>query len=486
MLRSPARGTGFAPFGARLLVPLLMLAVMAPPALLLAWLTGPDVVNLQGHAASSAAVVLLLAGMTWQLGRNGWQRRDGRALLGAFASALAGALLAIELAALLLDRPATSTIVRLSGLLVIPAGALVLLATRARFAVRPGRELVVLRTAIITTAIVGAAGALALSWQGLLPGRIGAGSPAALMIAAGGIATVLALAWSTTQTALLTRRRLDGLLSAGLLLLAPALGGMAVSAPGEARWGVAHALLFMGAAMMTVQLTVDLTHPAASRPLTGGVRATSLVERSSHFLGARVSALVERLQEKDPTTAGHVERVAVLAVQVGEHLRLSTGRLRLLAAGALLHDIGKLSVPTEILTKPGPLTAEEFALVQRHPADGRHLLSELGGFHPLILDLVELHHERADGTGYPHGRTHEELPLEVRILAVADVFDALTADRPYRQASSAADALAELDSQAGAGLDPRCVAALRAVLSGEQVAEIEQRVRPGARALANA
>ncbi len=102
--------------------------------------------------------MLLLAGMTWQLGRNGWQRRDGRALLGAFASALAGALLAIELAALLLDRPATSTIVRLSGLLVIPAGALVLLSTRARFAVRPGRELVVLRTAIITTAIVGAAG----------------------------------------------------------------------------------------------------------------------------------------------------------------------------------------------------------------------------------------------------------------------------------------------------------------------------------------
>ncbi len=124
--------------------------------------------------------------------------------------------------------------------------------------------------------------------------------------------------------------------------------------------------------------------------------------------------------------------------------------------------------------------------MQRHPADGRHLLSELGGFHPLILDLVELHHERADGTGYPHGRTHEELPLEVRILAVADVFDALTADRPYRQASSAADALAELDSQAGAGLDARCVAALRAVLSGEQVAEIEQRVRPGARALASA
>lgn len=484
MLRSPNRGTWLARACAQLLVPLLMLAVMAPPALLLAWLSGPDVVELRGHAASSGLVVLLLAVMTWQLGRGGWERRDGRALLGAFATALSAALLTIEVAALLLDRPGTAMIVRLSGLLVIPAGALILLSTRARFAVRPGRELVVLRAAMATTVIVLALGTLALSWPGMLPGQIAAGAPGAIVIAAAGIATVLALAWSTTQTALLTRRRLDGLLSAGLLLLVPALGGMASSAPGEARWGVAHALLFMGAAMMTVQLAVDLTHPAASRPLTGGVRATSLVERSSHFLGARVSALVERLQEKDPTTAGHVERVAVLAVQVGEHLRLSTGRLRLLAAGALLHDIGKLSVPTEILQKPGPLTPDEFEIVQRHPVDGRHLLSELGGFHPLILELVELHHERADGTGYPYGRSREELPLEVRILAVADVFDALTADRPYRRASTAAEALAELDAQAGNGLDARCVEALRSVLSGEQVAEIEQRVHPHAAALA--
>lgn len=423
-------------------------------------------------------VVALLGSMAWRLGRNGWALRDGRALLGAFACCLAGALLCVELVALLLNRPDDSTILRLSGLLVIPTGSLVLLATRARFAVRPGRELVVLRAMLITTTLVAVLGAAALAWPALAPGRIAAGSPLAVSIAVVGISTILTLAWSTTRTALLTQRRLDHLLSVGLLLLAPALGGMALSVPGDARWGVAHALLFMGAAMMTVQLTVDLTHPAASRPLTGGMRATSLVERSSHFLGARVSALVERLTEKDPTTAGHVERVAVLAVQMGEHMRLSTGRLRLLAAGALLHDIGKLSVPSHILQKPGPLTPDEFAVVQRHPSDGRQLLSELGGFHPLILELVELHHERADGTGYPHGRGAHELAVEVRILAVADVFDALTADRPYRRASSAEDAIAELDAQAGAGLDARCVAALREVLSREQVAAIEERVRP--------
>src|SRR5690606_13303066 len=93
------------------------------------------------------------------------------------------------------------------------------------------------------------------------------------------------------------------------------------------------------------------------------------------------------------------------------------------------------------------------------------------------LDLVELHHERIDGSGYPHGRHGDQLPLEVRILAVADVFDALTTDRPYRRAMSAFDALSELADQAGSGLDERCVLALRQVLGSEQLVDIRARVR---------
>ena len=140
-------------------------------------------------------------------------------------------------------------------------------------------------------------------------------------------------------------------------------------------------------------------------------------------------------------------------------------RLRLLALGGLLHDMGKLSVPDHILTKPGKLDDDEFAVIRRHPAWGRELLAELGGFPPLVLDLVESHHERLDGAGYPRGALAGTLPLEVRILTVADVYDALTADRVYREAWSPERAFGVLDADTGSAFDPACVAALRALLA---------------------
>ena len=148
-----------------------------------------------------------------------------------------------------------------------------------------------------------------------------------------------------------------------------------------------------------------------------------------------------RLAEKDGSTAGHTRRVATLAVQIGERLGLPADRLRLLALGGLLHDMGKLSVPDAILNKPGKLTDEEFDVIRRHPAWGRELLTELGGFPELVLELVESHHERLDGRGYPNGAEAAKLELEVRILTVADVYDALTADRVYREAWPAERAL---------------------------------------------
>src|SRR6185312_17339127 len=125
------------------------------------------------------------------------------------------------------------------------------------------------------------------------------------------------------------------------------------------------------------------------------------------------------------------------------------------------------SVPNEILSKPGRLTDEEFAEIRRHPGAGRELLSELGGFPPLVLDLVESHHERLDAGGYPNGRPAGELDLAVRILTVADVYDALTADRVYREAWPAERALGLLESETGTAFDPECVAALRVVVAIE-------------------
>jgi len=143
-------------------------------------------------------------------------------------------------------------------------------------------------------------------------------------------------------------------------------------------------------------------------------------------------------------------------------------RHRQLALSGLVHDAGKLSVPNEILGKPGRLTDAEFHEIRRHPAAGRELLAELGGFSPLVLELVESHHERIDGNGYPNRRLAGELDLAVRILTVADVYDALTADRVYREAWPAGRALALLDEETGVAFDAESVTALRSVVAPER------------------
>jgi HD-GYP domain-containing protein (c-di-GMP phosphodiesterase class II) len=205
------------------------------------------------------------------------------------------------------------------------------------------------------------------------------------------------------------------------------------------------------------------------------------VRNEEAFLGGRVRAILIRLGEKDPSTEGHTRRVATLAVRIGERLGLPEGRLRQLALGGLLHDVGKLSVPNAILNKPGRLTDEEFAEIRRHPGAGRKLLAELGGFPPLVLDLVESHHERLDGGGYPNRIPAGELDVAVRILTVADVYDALTADRVYREAWPSERAIALLEDETGTAFDPACVAALRELVAAEQlgVATTVPLLKPG-------
>jgi HD-GYP domain-containing protein (c-di-GMP phosphodiesterase class II) len=146
---------------------------------------------------------------------------------------------------------------------------------------------------------------------------------------------------------------------------------------------------------------------------------------------------------------------------------LSPGRLRSLAIGGLLHDIGKLSVPDEILQKPGPLDPEEYEVVCTHASLGAQLVVELGGFRDEVRKMVLGHHERLDGSGYPHGRRGPEIDLETRILACCDVYDALRSTRVYRDAWSEEQALDLLRTEAGRTLDADCVAALERVLQSE-------------------
>jgi len=149
---------------------------------------------------------------------------------------------------------------------------------------------------------------------------------------------------------------------------------------------------------------------------------------------------------------------------VGEELGVPPARLRELATGGLLHDIGKLSVPDEVLKKQSALDDAEFAEIRRHPEAGRQLLEELGGFSATVLRLVSDHHERLDGTGYPNGRT--ELPVETSVLAVCDVYDALVSDRVYRAAWTCERALGLLRDERA--FDQTVVAALERVLGAPQ------------------
>lgn len=176
-----------------------------------------------------------------------------------------------------------------------------------------------------------------------------------------------------------------------------------------------------------------------------------------------ILALVRAIEEKDRYTLGHTERVAELSVLIGEELRLPPEKLRVLNEAAMLHDIGKIGIPDAILNKPGPLTAEERRLVEEHSRRGEHILRELRSLQAHISG-VRSHHERMDGSGYPDGLHGEEIPLDARIIAVADVFDALTSTRSYRPAWALDRALDLIDSEAGTKLDPAAAEALHKAL----------------------
>jgi HD-GYP domain-containing protein (c-di-GMP phosphodiesterase class II) len=181
-----------------------------------------------------------------------------------------------------------------------------------------------------------------------------------------------------------------------------------------------------------------------------------------------VDALMLCLRQRDSHTEQHTRRVAARAVQVGEILGLSPLRLRTLAVGGLVHDIGKLAVPDAILKKPGPLDEAEHALIRRHPELGTRLLSALGAVPETSLQLVRDHHERLDGSGYPRGIDEEQLAVETRILTVCDVYDALISPRVYRPAWCHSAAMALLRNGTGTAFDTRCVDALEQTLAARR------------------
>jgi putative nucleotidyltransferase with HDIG domain len=209
----------------------------------------------------------------------------------------------------------------------------------------------------------------------------------------------------------------------------------------------------------------------AFNDLMHGLDAAEAETRAA-YLGA-IRALAAALDARDPYTAGHSERVSAYSVMIGRQMQLGDSEIDVLRLGALLHDIGKIGLADEILRKPGALTAEEFEQIKRHPALGARILRQVPFLAP-HLPIVELHHERPDGRGYPFGLRADDIPLAARIVHVADAFDAMTSARAYRPPRPAADAIIELRGHAGTQFDPASVEAFCAALpTSSQAAEPE-------------
>jgi diguanylate cyclase (GGDEF)-like protein len=181
---------------------------------------------------------------------------------------------------------------------------------------------------------------------------------------------------------------------------------------------------------------------------------------------ATITSLARTIEAKDPYTGGHTERVAEVALLLAKELDFDEAEQRAIGVGAVIHDIGKVGIPDDILLKPGRLSPEELAIIRSHPEISTYILAELE-LPPLVKEMVRHHHERIDGSGYPDGLEGEDIPLAARVLAVADALDAMTTDRPYRRAQRLDEARAEIAAQTGLQFCPRVVAALDASIVGD-------------------
>ncbi|MGE5594067.1 MAG: HD-GYP domain-containing protein [Betaproteobacteria bacterium] len=181
-----------------------------------------------------------------------------------------------------------------------------------------------------------------------------------------------------------------------------------------------------------------------------------------------VRGLAAALEAKDKYTRGHSDRVAVYSAAIARQLRMSEGEVEKVEYTGLLHDIGKIGVPDELLSKSGQLRTDEFQRIQQHPVTGAKILSEIS-FLRDVAATIRCHHERLDGRGYPNGLTEQDIPIHARILAVADAYDAMTSDRPYRRGYPPEEAVRRLLAGSGKQFDPEVVKAFVEELKNQKV-----------------
>jgi putative nucleotidyltransferase with HDIG domain len=234
-------------------------------------------------------------------------------------------------------------------------------------------------------------------------------------------------------------------------------------------WWIYHFLMLFS---MLVMIAGLMKQYAARGSITSAVRSlfsSDPIERITSNISPSVKALIMATESRDTYTAGHNFRVTIFALHLAEEMGVNPEQLRALAQGAIVHDVGKINVPDSVLNKAGKLTEDERSIIEMHPIIGYNMCKSLG-FMKDELSIIRSHHERWNGTGYPDRLQGEEIPILARITAVADVYDALTSTRSYRQAWTHEAAMKLLQGDKGSHFDPACVDAW------ERVCERDPRV----------
>ncbi len=246
------------------------------------------------------------------------------------------------------------------------------------------------------------------------------------------------------------------------LALSPVGLAMAFAASAEGQWSILLVAPLFGVFMLFAKERDD--------------RLEQLVELNDAYQGTAL-LLGDVVEADDAYTGKHSKSVVRLALDVAKELGLDVDRKRNLEFGALLHDVGKIAVPKEIVNKPGKLDEREWAIIKTHTIEGQRMLERIGGFMREIGGIVRASHERWDGTGYPDGLSGNAIPLEARIVSVCDAFNAMTTTRSYRKAMSLSDTRAELENCAGSQFDPHVVSALLRILAASNPSPIREGLR---------
>ncbi len=263
----------------------------------------------------------------------------------------------------------------------------------------------------------------------------------------------------------LSRLPLHATTIAGIVLLMESLLSLFFTSVWRVSWWEYHVLMLLGVTTILYGMVLDYRRDTSLPRTISALLLKGSVEALEQSYSEVLTGLIAAVEARDPYTKGHSEQVARLAARIGEQLGLPPERLRVLHQAGLLHDIGKIAIPDSILNKPGRLTLAELAVVKEHPLRSEEMIGRIPSLRP-TLRAIRWHHERLDGSGYPDGLTGDDIPFDARILAVADVFDAMTSGRSYRTAWPEHAVLSHLTQEAGRSYDSQCVQAIQTIVRG--------------------